>query len=146
MQVTNDNKGEYVTLVARHRMTTAIKPSIQAFQAGLWEIVPLPLLRIFNHTELELMISGLPDIDIDDLKRNTTYTGLSVNSPIVNWFWDVVAEMDKEDVASLVQFVTGAQRAFCYLKSNVFRGGRSDNYLDTGLAYFTTILIWDRSV
>lgn len=111
MQVTNSNKAEYVTLVARHRMTTAIKASITAFQEGLWEIVPLEMLRVFTSSELELMISGLPDIDIDDLRRNTTYTGLTSASSVVRWFWEVVGDMDKQDVALLVQFVTGAPRS-----------------------------------
>ena len=31
LQVTNDNKREYVNLVARHRMTTAIRGQIEAF-------------------------------------------------------------------------------------------------------------------
>ena len=45
LQVTNDNKREYVNLVARHRMTTAIRPQIHAFLAGFWEIVPRKLIR-----------------------------------------------------------------------------------------------------
>lgn len=45
MQVTNDNKREYVNLVARHRMTTAIRPQIDAFLKGFWEIVPRKLIR-----------------------------------------------------------------------------------------------------
>jgi hypothetical protein len=44
-QVTNDSKREYVDLVARHRMTTAIRPQIDAFLSGFWEIVPRRLIR-----------------------------------------------------------------------------------------------------
>jgi E3 ubiquitin-protein ligase HUWE1 len=40
MQVTNENKREYVDLVAEHRMTTAIRAQIQAFLKGFWEMVP----------------------------------------------------------------------------------------------------------
>lgn len=39
-QVTNENKREYVDLVAEHRMTTAIRAQIQAFLKGFWEMVP----------------------------------------------------------------------------------------------------------
>lgn len=134
-QVTNDNKREYVNLVARHRMTTAIRAQIEAFlkvggrqgcitlrwggaqhvpcqrwlrcsQAGccavtcagllggcapqahlhltilvlfllqgFWEIVPRKLISIFNDHELELLISGLPEIDVDDLRAHTDYQG-----------------------------------------------------------------------
>ena len=40
IKVTEATKREYVDLVARHRMTTAIKPQIQAFLGGFWELVP----------------------------------------------------------------------------------------------------------
>ena len=44
IRVTEATKREYVDLVARHRMTTAIKPQIQAFLGGFWELVPKVLL------------------------------------------------------------------------------------------------------
>jgi hypothetical protein len=44
--VTNENKREYVNLVARHRMTTAIRPQIEAFLQGFWEVVPRKLIRL----------------------------------------------------------------------------------------------------
>jgi hypothetical protein len=109
--LTNANKREYADLAARHTMTTAIRDSVLAFQDGLWEIVPLHLLRIFSHAELELIISGLPDIDVSDLRSSTVYgSGLSANDRLVQWFWQIVEELPKQDVALLVQFATGAPR------------------------------------
>ena len=40
IRVTEGTKREYVDLVAQHRMTTAIKPQIQAFLAGFWDLIP----------------------------------------------------------------------------------------------------------
>jgi len=42
---------------------------------GFSSIVPTDLLKIFDNKELELLMSGLPTIDIDDLKENTVYEG-----------------------------------------------------------------------
>lgn len=39
-RVTEENKREYVNLVARHRMTTAIKLQINSFLEGFWDLVP----------------------------------------------------------------------------------------------------------
>ena len=39
-RVTEENKRDYVNLVARHRMTTAIKPQINSFLEGFWDLVP----------------------------------------------------------------------------------------------------------
>lgn len=111
VKVTNDNKREYVDLVARHRMTTAIRPQIDAFLGGFWDVVPQPLVALFNDHELELMISGLPDIDIADLRANTEYHGgYSAASPVVHWFWEVVGQLDREGQALLLQFVTGTSK------------------------------------
>lgn len=63
IRVTDDNKHKYVDLIAEHRLTTAIRPQINAFLEGFNELIPRDLISIFNDKELELLISGLPDID-----------------------------------------------------------------------------------
>jgi hypothetical protein len=73
--VTNENKHEYVQLVTEMRMTTSIKSQIDAFLGGFHDLIPQDLISIFNEMELELLISGLPEIDLDDLRVNTLYTG-----------------------------------------------------------------------
>ena len=40
---------------------------------GFYDIIPKKLVSIFDEHELELLISGLPNVDIDDLKANTEY-------------------------------------------------------------------------
>lgn len=63
IKVTEENKHKYVDLVAEHRLTTAIRPQINAFLEGFTELISRDLISIFNDKELELLISGLPDID-----------------------------------------------------------------------------------
>ena len=108
--VTEGNKADYVKRVCEHRMTTAIKPQIEAFLQGFWELVPRDLISMFNNAELELLISGLPDIDKGELRAHTDYTGYVPASPIVQWFWEVVDELNKEDMARLLQFCTGTSK------------------------------------
>ena len=47
-RVTEENKREYVNLVARHRMTTAIKPQINSFLEGFWDLVPKVSFHSFH--------------------------------------------------------------------------------------------------
>uniref|UniRef100_A0A2P2MUY2 HECT-type E3 ubiquitin transferase n=2 Tax=Rhizophora mucronata TaxID=61149 RepID=A0A2P2MUY2_RHIMU len=110
MKVTEENKYQYVDLVAEHRLTTAIRPQINAFLEGFNELIPRELISIFNDKELELLISGLPDIDLDDLRASTEYFGYSAGSPVIQWFWEVVQGFSKEDKARLLQFVTGTSK------------------------------------
>ncbi|XP_048235103.1 E3 ubiquitin-protein ligase UPL1 isoform X2 [Ricinus communis] len=110
IRVTEETKHEYVDLVADHILTNAIRPQINSFLEGFNELVPRELISIFNDKELELLISGLPEIDLDDLKANTEYTGYTAASTVVQWFWEVVKGFNKEDMARLLQFVTGTSK------------------------------------
>ena len=83
--VTEENKMEYIRLVCQMKMTGAIRKQLNAFLEGFYDIIPKRLISIFNEQELELLISGLPNIDIDDLKANSEYhkyqpTSLQVNN------------------------------------------------------------------
>ena len=71
--VTEANKREYVQRACNMKMRESIKAQIDSFLKGFYEIIPKELISIFNEQELELLISGLPTIDIDDLKANTEY-------------------------------------------------------------------------
>ncbi|CAI0378762.1 unnamed protein product [Linum tenue] len=110
IRVTEETKHEYVDLVADHILTNAIRPQINSFLDGFNELIPRDLISIFNDKELELLISGLPEIDLEDLKANTEYTGYSGGSSVVQWFWEVVQGFNKEDMARLLQFVTGTSK------------------------------------
>ncbi|KAJ9560583.1 hypothetical protein OSB04_005743 [Centaurea solstitialis] len=110
IRVTEENKHKYVDLIAEHRLTTAIRPQINAFLEGFNELIPRDLISIFHDKELELLISGLPDIDLDDMKANTEYSGYSAASPVIQWFWEVAQGFSKEDKARLLQFVTGTSK------------------------------------
>ncbi|GMI83160.1 ubiquitin-protein ligase 2 [Hibiscus trionum] len=110
IKVTEENKHQYVDLVAEHRLTTAIRPQINAFLEGFNELIPRELISIFNDKEMELLISGLPEIDLDDMRANTEYSGYSAASPVIQWFWEVVQGFSKEDKARLLQFVTGTSK------------------------------------
>lgn len=67
--------------------TSFIYFRLNAFLEGFYDIIPKRLISIFNEQELELLVSGLPNIDIEDLKANTEYhkyqpTSLQVGLPI----------------------------------------------------------------
>ncbi|XP_019051618.1 PREDICTED: E3 ubiquitin-protein ligase UPL1-like isoform X2 [Nelumbo nucifera] len=110
IRVTEETKHEYVDLVAEHILTNAIRPQINSFLEGFNELIPRELISIFNGKELELLISGLPEIDLDDLKANTEYTGYTTATSVVQWFWEVVKTFNKEDMARFLQFVTGTSK------------------------------------
>uniref|UniRef100_A0A672FVL6 E3 ubiquitin-protein ligase HACE1 n=1 Tax=Salarias fasciatus TaxID=181472 RepID=A0A672FVL6_SALFA len=109
--VTQDNKAEYVQLVTELRMTRAIQPQINAFLQGFHTFIPPSLIQLFDEYELELLLSGMPEIDVQDWCRNTEYTsGYDPQDPVIQWFWVVVNSLTQEERVLLLQFVTGSSR------------------------------------
>ncbi|KAB8216542.1 hypothetical protein BDV33DRAFT_194313 [Aspergillus novoparasiticus] len=108
--VTQENKEEYVQRVVDYRLVRSVKEQLDNFLKGFHEIIPADLISIFNEQELELLISGLPEIDVDDWKTNTEYHNYSASSPQIQWFWRAVRSFDKEERAKLLQFVTGTSK------------------------------------
>ncbi|KAI9475724.1 MAG: hypothetical protein EXX96DRAFT_596137 [Benjaminiella poitrasii] len=110
ISVTEENKHEYVALITEQKLVLAIKEQVNAFLEGFHDIIPSELIQIFNEQELELLISGLPDIDIDDWKANTVYVGYTISSPQIHWFWRAVRSFTQEERAKLLQFATGTSK------------------------------------
>ncbi|KAI5928137.1 hypothetical protein F4810DRAFT_180777 [Camillea tinctor] len=108
--VTEENKHDYVRLVVEHKLLSSVKDQMEHFLKGFHDIIPAELISIFNEQELELLISGLPDVDIDDWKSNTEYHNYSPSSQQIQWFWRALRSFDKEERAKLLQFVTGTSK------------------------------------
>lgn len=108
--MTEENKLEYIKLAARQKMTTGIQKQIDAFLEGFHELIPQELIEIFNENELELLISGIPEVDLEDLKANTEYSGYSPSSPQIRWFWSTLEKLPPRDHAKFLMFVTGTSK------------------------------------
>ncbi|XP_016945025.3 E3 ubiquitin-protein ligase Su(dx) [Drosophila suzukii] len=109
-RVNEENKEEYITLMTEWRMTRGIEQQTKTFLEGFNEVVPLEWLKYFDERELELILCGMQDVDVEDWQRNTIYRHYNRNSKQVVWFWQFVRETDNEKRARLLQFVTGTCR------------------------------------
>lgn len=120
LQVTQENKEEYLELVVAWRMSRGIEEQTKAFlegplksapndciifkniftaflpslyfPSGFNEVVPLEWLQYFDERELELLLCGMQEIDVDDWQRNSIYRHYTKNSKQVQWFWQVIAQ------------------------------------------------------
>lgn len=71
------------------RFTRGVEQQTRAFLDGVNDVVSLPWLQYFDERELELMLCGMQEIDVDDWERNTTYRNYQRNSKQIMWFWKV---------------------------------------------------------
>ena len=101
-------------LIAHHRMTTSIRAQIDCFLEGFHELVPAELVSIFSPAELELLICGLPDYDMQELRVNTEYHQYRETDEIIGWLWTVLCSLTVEEKAMFLQFVTGTSKVMLF--------------------------------
>jgi hypothetical protein len=110
--VTNENLPDYLEACLQYQVMDRVKEPLKELLLGLFEAIPEPLLTIFDFQELEFVLCGLPEIDVEDWKAHTEYTGEFMNSngdnALCRWFWEVVEEdFHREVKGRLLQFVLG---------------------------------------
>ena len=125
--VTNENLPEFLEANLKYHMMDRVKFQLKELLLGFFDVIPEPLLSIFDFQELELLMCGMPKIDIEDWMDNTNYQGYfearGEHAATTKWFWEIVRdEFDQETRARLLQFVTGTSgvpsRGFSVLQGN----------------------------
>ncbi|KAJ4482107.1 hypothetical protein J3R30DRAFT_3456468 [Lentinula aciculospora] len=108
--VTEENKKEYVDTVVEYRISRRVKEQFNAFMEGLLELLPLDLISVFDERELELLIGGMSEIDMDDWTKFTDYRGYEKTDQVIEWFWQCIRSWPAERKSRLLQFTTGTSR------------------------------------
>lgn len=110
--VTNENKMHYLNLLAQYRLASQVRDEVEHFLKGLNELVPENLLAIFDENELELLVCGTGDINVQDFKAHAVIVGGSwhFREKVMKWFWAVVSSFTQEELARLLQFTTGSSQ------------------------------------
>lgn len=111
--VTNENKMQYIHAIADYKLNRQILAFANAFYRGLTDLISPSWLKLFNASEFNQLLSGgYHDIDVDDLRSNTRYTGgYSEGSRTVKLFWEVMKGFEPKERCMLLKFVTSCSRA-----------------------------------
>jgi E3 ubiquitin-protein ligase NEDD4 len=110
IEVTDANKKEYVDLMVKWRIQKRIDEQFQAFITGFHELIPAELVNVFDERELELLIGGIAEIDVEDWKKHTDYRGYTESDEVIKFFWQTIRSWDGEQKSRLLQFATGTSR------------------------------------
>ncbi|KAK4510312.1 uncharacterized protein ATC70_004742 [Mucor velutinosus] len=110
IEVTEENKKEYVDLVTEWRISKRVEEQFKAFKEGFNQLIPQDLINVFDERELELLIGGIAEIDVDDWKKHTDYRGYTEQDDVIQWFWQCIRTWDSEKKSRLLQFTTGTSR------------------------------------
>jgi E3 ubiquitin-protein ligase NEDD4 len=89
IEVNDSNKKEYVDLITEWRIQKRVDEQFNSFLVGFNELIPQDLVNVFDERELELLIGGIADIDVDDWKKHTDYRGYTESDEVIQHFWKV---------------------------------------------------------
>ena len=110
IEVTGENIKEYVNLAAKHMMFHRESTKLEALLRGIYDVIPEHLLTIFDFPELELLLGGVPVIDVEDWKSNTTISGEGTSTyrgrRVIRWFWNIITSWSHEERARFLNFAT----------------------------------------
>ena len=109
IEVTDENKQEYIYLRLRYIMLESFSAQLQHLMAGIFEVIPQELILVFDYQELELVLCGVPSIDVDDWEAHTQVSD-DFPKELLVWFWEIVRDFSDEERARLLQFTTGSSR------------------------------------
>ena len=105
--VTLSKRKDYVRLAAAAKMKEA-DVQIDCLRQGVLEVVPSIVLALYSATEIETMVCGKPEVDIDELKKNAKY-GLFPEEEAAD-LWDTLRSLSRLDRQRFLRFVTGRPR------------------------------------
>lgn len=111
VSVTNENKMDYVSLYANYHLRKSIIKQVNAFCEGFNSLISHDEICFFSPSELELLMCGIPEIDIDDLKENISIQyPYTKDHPVIKLFFSVISKWDNDILAKFVLFLTGSSQ------------------------------------
>ncbi|KAE9985362.1 hypothetical protein BLS_008301 [Venturia inaequalis] len=117
--VTKENREDYVQAAVQFAIDTSIEKQFTAFARGFYLLCGGPALSLFRGEELELLLRGSEDFDVDTLRAAATYDGwddlvteeeVCEEFPIVGYFWDFFASSSLATKQKILRFITGTDR------------------------------------
>ncbi|KAF8358771.1 oxi-1 [Pristionchus pacificus] len=113
IQVTHENRINYVHRMAHYRVFTQTKEQCKAFVEGFQKVANPSWLFLFAPHELQYLISGQSsDIDLADLRKHVQYYGgFHSGHRLIKWLWQILEnDFSAEERRLFLKFVTSCSR------------------------------------
>jgi len=138
-------KGLSHPLVDRQQMM------LNSFSDGLAGVLPIEIFSLMTGPELQDIMCGNPDIDVDLLRRVVEYEGYDENDDVITNFWEVLREMTSRDRKLFLQFVWARSRlpvrlsdfdtTFTIQRDTKCAGGEEDSALPSASTCFFSLTL-----
>jgi hypothetical protein len=100
-----EDTGECLQLYTEARLGESYA-AVEAFRKGLLWVIPESAISVLAWDELEYLVCGSKNIDVDRLKKNTEYDDdISPSDPHIVNFWEILESFSEKDKSSFLRFV-----------------------------------------
>jgi len=107
--ITPGNRLQWVDLCELKRFYEA-QEQINALLHGLSTIIPLQVFRLFTPSEVDSLVCGQPDYNVEELQKFTEYQDIPSDTPVVQHFWATMKDMTQQERSQFLLFVRGCAR------------------------------------
>ena len=105
----DNNKLTFIDKIIYFETIRPYEEQMQYIRKGLFSLIGAEVQGVFSVEELNFLLSGLDDIDLNDWKENTIYKGgYNENHPIIKLFWEKLSTLKKEEMIKFLEFATGS--------------------------------------
>ncbi|TPX39895.1 hypothetical protein SeLEV6574_g06933 [Synchytrium endobioticum] len=108
--VTNSNRKKYVELMVDFLLTRSVQRQFDAFKEGFMSVCGGNALSLFRPEEIEMMVRGGTELDIESLAGVCDYEGFNPNESTIRNFWDIAKRLPTDMRRKLLLFITGTDR------------------------------------
>lgn len=109
IRVTLANRWQYVAAATAFALT-CMEPLIRHIRRGMYSVVPPRAVRMLTWQELEIAVSGKPEVDLRILKAHTDYEGYRPSDAAIQHFWKVMEGFTQEERSLFIRFAWGRSR------------------------------------
>ena len=107
--VSYENFKQYCAELEAYRLSE-MAVAAAAVRRGLLTQIPPVMVSLIKWKDLETMVCGNPNVDVDLLKSCTEYSGYSESDRNIQWFWEVMREFSQNDRKAYLRFTWGRNR------------------------------------
>jgi hypothetical protein len=105
--VSYESRHEYCDLLLNARLSEFDK-QVAAMSKGLLDVVPSRVLQLFSASQVEILIAGNPNFDMDLWKKQTDASSISPRTLAL--FWQVMESLTPQEQSGFVRFAWGRSR------------------------------------
>ena len=111
LEVNNNNVEKYINLYIDWELNKSIESQFLSFKRGFDLACPEKVYRLFEPSELEILISGEENYDWENFKRNTKYNNCSIKNQNIIYFWEIFNNFNLIEKKKFLLFISGNDRS-----------------------------------